>query len=359
VISSRLLALVRCPDCHGTLTGAPEELRCERCGRRHRSDDKDYLVLRPRQVFAEETRFLEESFHSDGRDETVSPPLLSAGVRFAMLKRFLSIGPADTVLDLGCGSGRFSVWTLDSGAYVLGVDVGTFFAAEARDRIDLVVGDLRQLPLEDASVSKAYAIDVFEHLSRDSLALTLREVARVLAPGGALFVYTHVRQGSPLAPILGLESRLARAIERWGLADLTLERLRPTDHLNPLADYADLRETAAAAGFELSALRYYTPLLTRLIEGILVPVAAHALARVAARRAAGSGRGGGTGVGRAARRTARVAAKQRIARRGPTYWILRALTAVVMLDVLLLGRVRSGPFFARLVKADGRPRRSR
>jgi hypothetical protein len=195
-----------------------------------------------------------------------------------------------------------------------------------------------------------------EHLSPESLALTLREAARVLVPGGALFVYTHLRQRSPLAPVLDLERRLAHQVERWGLADLTLERLRPTDHVNPLADYADLRDTAAAAGFAVSSFRYYTPLLTRLIEGVMVPVAAHALARVAARRGAGAASGrGGTRVDRAALRTARVSAKRRIARRGPAYWILRALTAVVMLDVRLLGRLRSGPFFARLVKVDRSP----
>lgn len=356
MISARLLALVRCPDCRGELAGGAEGLSCGRCGRQYGRVEEGYLVLQPGRAPGDATKFLEESFHADGRDESVSPPLLSAGVRFAMLQRMLAIEPGDTVLDLGCGSGRFAVWNLDSGAHLVGLDVGTFFAAEALARVDLVVGDLRRLPLGDASVSKAYAIDVFEHLSPESLALTLREAARVLVPGGALFVYTHLRQRSPLAPVLDLERRLAHQVERWGLADLTLERLRPTDHVNPLVDYADLRDTAAAAGFAVSSFRYYTPLLTRLVEGVTVPVAAHALARVAARRGAGAASGrGGTRVDRAALRTARVSAKRRIARRGPAYWILRALTAVVMLDVRLLGRLRSGPFFARLVKVDRSP----
>ena len=218
MISDRLLVLVRCPDCHGRLDGDPSvgrdpraqlelrptgcALRCRGCGRVFERTNPDYLVLKPRNTFDETTKFLEESFHADGRDETVSPPLLSAAVRNTMLRKFIDLKPVDVVLDLGCGSGRFCVWSLDSGAHIMGLDTGTFFAAEARAGVDLVVGELRQLPFADATVTKAYTIDVLEHLSPEGLEATLREVARVLAPGGLLFVYTHVRQRSPLAPAL-------------------------------------------------------------------------------------------------------------------------------------------------------------
>ena len=166
MISNRLLALVRCPDCHGQLDRKVHErttgctLRCRGCGRDFESANPDYLVLKPRNAFDETTKFLEESFHADGRDETVSPPLLSAAVRNTMLRKFMDMKPGDVVLDLGCGSGRFCVWSLDSGAHVTGLDTGTFFAAEARTGVDLVVGELRRLPFADASVTKAYTIDV-------------------------------------------------------------------------------------------------------------------------------------------------------------------------------------------------------
>ena len=58
-------------------------------------------------------------------------------------------------------------------------------------------------------------------------------------------------------------------------------------------------------------------------------------------------------VDRQAMRTARVAAKQQIARRGMAYRALQAITRFVMLDVTLFGRMRSGPFFALLVKRVG------
>ncbi len=339
MISSRLLQLARCPDCRGHLEGTPANLRCRGCGRLFGGATQDFLVLRPDQAYNETTKFLDESFHSDGRDETVSPPLLSAAVRNTMLRKFLAIQPEDVVLDLGCGSGRFCVWTLDADAHVIGIDTGNYFAREARSNVDLVVGELRKLPFGDGSVTKAYTIDVLEHLSPEGLQVTLREISRVLAPGGALFVYTHVRQRSPFAPALSLIAKIAAAIERMGFADLTIEKLRKTDHLNPLMSRAHLDDVAADAGFRVARFRYYTPLLSSMAENILVPVAAHAMARKA-----------GGNVDRSAMRAARVSAKQQIARRGLVYRALRIMTRIVMLDVVLFGRMRSGPFFALLVK---------
>jgi hypothetical protein len=49
-------------------------------------------------------------------------------------------------------------------------------------------------------------------------------------------------------------------------------------------------------------------------------------------------------------REARTAAKARIASSRTTYIALRILSALMKLDLLLFGRIRSGPFFALLVK---------
>jgi ubiquinone/menaquinone biosynthesis C-methylase UbiE len=349
MISRKLLELVRCPDCYGKLEMEDASLRCQGCERRFQNGSHDFLVLKPKDSFDETTKFLEDSFHADGRDETVSPPLLSAGVRNSMLQRFLDMRRGDVVLDLGCGSGRFGVWSLQSGAHVIGIDTGTFFAAEARSGVDLVVGELRRLPFVDGSITKAYTIDVLEHLSQEGLMTTLREVSRVLAPGGSLFVYTHVRQRSRLAPALNLIAWTASAIERLGFADLTIEKLRKTDHLNPLMSRDHLDKVAADAGFRIQRFRYYTPLFSSIAENIFVPVAAHALARRAARRLPTAG-GGNRGVDRQAMRSARMQGKQHVAKRGAVYRVLQLMTRVTMLDVTLFGRMKSGPFFALLVK---------
>ena len=49
-------------------------------------------------------------------------------------------------------------------------------------------------------------------------------------------------------------------------------------------------------------------------------------------------------------RVARLSAKRTLAKRGIMYRALQVMTWFVMLDVRLLGRIRSGPFFALLVK---------
>jgi SAM-dependent methyltransferase len=341
LISERLLNIVRCPDCGGRLKGDPSLLTCQVCGRRFTEGNADYLILRPSLVYDRHTKFVFAEFHADGRDESVSPPLLSAAVRNNMMRRFLQFSPRDVVLDLGCGSGRFAIWNLDSGAHFIGVDTATFFAGESRAALDLVVGEVCRLPFADGSVTKAYAIDVVEHLSPESLDEMLREINRVLAPGGALFIYTHLMQLSPLAPALAAIARVSRAIERAGFADLTVDRLRPTDHLNPLASRTHLDEVAAKARFRVERFRYYTPILSRIAESVCVPVAAHILARRRSRTSVVDG---------TALRAARLDAKRTLARRGIMYRALRVMTSLVMLDVRVLGRVRSGPFFALLVK---------
>jgi len=368
LISSRLLSLVRCPDCRGHLASSGDQLGCAGCGRRFPLSE-GFLDLRPTDGYSEQTKYLDGALHADARHETLSPPLLGARVRNDMLRSMLAPGPADIVIDLGCGSGRTLLWNEESGAAMTGLDVSPFFAADALARVDLVLGDLRRLPFGDGVFTKGFALDVMEHLSREALADVLRESSRVLAPQGVLFVYSHVRKNAPLAVGLRLVNRLAHALERWGWLDLRQERLRKSDHLNPLADIPDLERTVGAAGFRIDRIRYYTPVIGGFVENIVVRLAEQALGRRAARRAArdrtavshGLARSdaGGADVVRAVAaggdraetaRLARAEAKRRIAGRGPTYRALLALTWLMKSDVWLFGRVRSGPFFARLVK---------
>jgi SAM-dependent methyltransferase len=366
MVSARLLSLVCCPACRVTLRVEAGELCCDACGGRYQAHD-DFVDLRPSERFSEQTKYLDESLHADARHETVSPPLLSASVRHRMLLKFLRPSPGDRVLDLGCGSGRVLVWNEPYGAYQAGIDASPFFAVEARHRADLALGDLRRLPFADGAFTKAYALDVFEHLSREALAQVLDETSRVLEPGGRLFVYSHVRRNSRLALGLRAINRVARSLERAGLLSLAQERLRKSDHINPLADIPDLERMVGAAGFRVARIRYYTPLLAGFVENIVVRMAERRMTRRAQRKAGERpgtpGAGGSTPSGAGSERedahhdavrAARAAAKARVARGGATYVLLRSLTWLLRLDVVLWGRVRSGPFFALLVKERAR-----
>ena len=349
MISPRLLALVRCPACHGTLAGAPSALTCSSCGRHYGGPSPDVLDLRPHESFEERTKYLDEALHADARHERVSPPLLGSKIRNDMLREFLAPGPDDLVVDLGCGSGRGLLWNRDWRAHTVGIDIAPFFAQESRREVDLLLGDLRRLPFADGTFTKAYSLDVLEHLSPDALRGMLREAARVLAPGGQLFVYTHVRKNAPIAAGLRWINALARQLERAGLIDMRQERLRKSDHLNPLADIPELRRVAAETGFRVKRIRYYTPIVGGFVENILMRMAEQQLAK----RARGAS-GAASMSQEDALKAARTAGKHRVASSGATRVALRALTTAMKLDLVLFGRVESGPFFALLERSGPR-----
>jgi SAM-dependent methyltransferase len=97
------------------------------------------------------------------------------------------------VLDAGCGGGRTSAWLVEQGAEVVGVDVSEELLRLARERLPsatFVRGDLAEpLPFEDGSFDVAVASLVMHYL-RD-WAPTLRELRRVLRPGGVVALSTH------------------------------------------------------------------------------------------------------------------------------------------------------------------------
>jgi len=95
------------------------------------------------------------------------------------------------VLDIGCGTG-FNIEQLRARGFekVVGLDVSNDAIAYARSRglRALVRGDGARLPFADAAFDLVLALDLIEHLEDDGEAL--RDMARVLAPGGRLLVFT-------------------------------------------------------------------------------------------------------------------------------------------------------------------------
>jgi SAM-dependent methyltransferase len=348
MISPHLIEIARCPDCRGRLAAAGTAYRCQGCGRVFEAG-AGYLDLRPREAFQEQTKYLDEALHADARHESVAPPLLGSKIRNDMLRRFLKPGAGDRVIDLGCGSGRTLAWNAGSGAALTGIDIAPYFAGETMARTDLLLGDLRRLPIHDGSFGKAWSLDVLEHLSRPALVAMLKEANRVLADDGALFVYTHVRKNGRIAGGTRLVNRFAAFCERLGLLDLQQERLRKSDHVNPLADHDDLARVAAECGFRIERVTYYTPVIGAFVENVLVRIAEKWLTRRQAARA-GASAGSGDAV-RAARRSAQA----RVSRGGLIFGLLTVVSWVMALDVLLFGRLRSGPFFALFRKIGPPP----
>jgi SAM-dependent methyltransferase len=348
MISPALINLVQCPDCGGRiLRAAGGGYACQNCDRRF-DGDRGYLDLRPREAFEEQTKYLDDALHADARHESIAPPLLGSKIRNDMLRKFLRPGSGDRLIDLGCGSGRTLAWNVDSGAALTGIDIAPYFAEETIARADVLLGDLRRLPLRDRAFGKAWSLDVLEHMSRPALVAMLREANRVLADDGALFVYTHVRKNGWIAGGTRLVNRFAAFCERLGLLDLRQERLRKSDHVNPLTDHDDLARAAAECGFRIERITYYTPIIGAFVENVLVRMTEKALAS----RHASKGGGGGTDD---ATRAARRDAQARVARGGVLFGALTVVSWVMKLDIVCFGRLRSGPFFALLRKTGAPP----
>lgn len=109
-----------------------------------------------------------------------------------MLAEALGTVRFDRVLDVGCGSGRFlPVFGAQATEYV-GIDVQSGVINVARGKAGTMHGlafakaDARILPFRDASFSAVTMIRVYHRL--ESPSDVLREIARVLKPGGTLII---------------------------------------------------------------------------------------------------------------------------------------------------------------------------
>lgn len=97
----------------------------------------------------------------------------------------------ETLLDLGCSWGRWSVAAAQKGYSVVGIDpsLGAVMAArriagQVGLNIKYVVADARFLPFGDRSFKKVYSYSVLQHLSKDNARKSLAEISRVLDEGG-------------------------------------------------------------------------------------------------------------------------------------------------------------------------------
>ena len=98
--------------------------------------------------------------------------------------------PGETVLDLGCGAGRFVHALNSAGARAIGVEIAN--AALERARTNAPGADLRlvapdgSLPLDHGEVDLVWCSEVLEHVA--DTAHVLLEIRRVLRPQGRLLV---------------------------------------------------------------------------------------------------------------------------------------------------------------------------
>lgn len=116
--------------------------------------------------------------------------------RLELLRRWLPAGFAGRrIVDLGCGGGLLAAPLAAAGARVVGVDVARQALRDARRHAGAgmlpVVGDLLAPPVPAGVADLVLLADVLEHV--DAQAAAMHAAARLLRPGGALFVNTIAR----------------------------------------------------------------------------------------------------------------------------------------------------------------------
>ncbi|HEX3529064.1 MAG TPA: methyltransferase domain-containing protein [Thermoanaerobaculia bacterium] len=98
------------------------------------------------------------------------------------------------VADLGCGPGHIARYLHDQGVQVAGIDLSPEMirvAASLNPGLDFRTGDMKQLDLPDASLAGAVAFYSIVHFDSSELDPILRQVRRVLEPGGLFLLAFH------------------------------------------------------------------------------------------------------------------------------------------------------------------------
>jgi SAM-dependent methyltransferase len=169
---------------------------------------------------------------SAGNWQRKEPVLLSDYTARPFLLEWCEPLAGREVLDLGCGEGYVARQLRRRGARrVFGIDVSTEMirkaqAAEAEEQLGIFyeVGDACNLPaIPDASFDRVAAVFLFNYLDRAATTTVMRQVLRVLRPGGR-FVFSVPH---PSLPFLRPEEPpfyfSTRGLGYFSARDVTLE----------------------------------------------------------------------------------------------------------------------------------------
>lgn len=104
-------------------------------------------------------------------------------------------GSGQTLLDIGCNWGRWSIAAARKGYDVVGIDpsLGAIMAAKRTSaslglKVRYIVADARFLPFAPGTFSNIFSYSVLQHFSKVDALTAVNEIARVLKTGGTSFI---------------------------------------------------------------------------------------------------------------------------------------------------------------------------
>jgi SAM-dependent methyltransferase len=126
-------------------------------------------------------------------DTNISPPELLA---------FISSHPPGRALDVGCGTGKNVVTLAEAGWQAQGIDFAAIAIWKARRRArragvaaDFRLGDAAHLERLTGPFDLILDMGCLHNLTPRIQTNTIREIHRLLAPGGTFLLYTFLRTG--------------------------------------------------------------------------------------------------------------------------------------------------------------------
>lgn len=139
-------------------------------------------------------------------------------VELASLKPFDALPKDATILEIGCGDGRFGIELMRRGYRVVETDIAPGSVERVRDvaaeaqpgRGAFAVVDAEDLPFTDGAFDAVYMVATLHHLPKPQDALA--EIRRVLKPGGLLVILREpaMWQYYLLAPVFWLVRTISR-----------------------------------------------------------------------------------------------------------------------------------------------------